>query len=102
MRYTYSYIVEFRGGTYCCQVEAEDFKASLQGWLTKINDEKSEIKYLGNKTLEEIANQMKDEDAQPVLLNGLKNIWYTSLSTSQGILYMYIVQTDISKWKRQT
>ena len=96
MTHTFSYIVEFRGGTYCSQVTSKDLKNSLQSWLTKLNAQKAEIKFLGDGTLKEIAAIIADEDYQPTLLQGLKNIWFMYVPTAQGGLHINIVKTDIS------
>lgn len=33
---TYSFIVDFRGGTYCTQVQAEDLNKALRAWTEKL------------------------------------------------------------------
>jgi hypothetical protein len=77
-------------------VTSKDLKNSLQSWLTKINEQKEEIKFLGDGTLKEIAAIIVDEDFQPVMLKGLKNIWFIHVPTLQGGLHVNIVKTDIS------
>jgi hypothetical protein len=96
LTHTFSYIVEFRGGTYCCQVTSKDLKNSLQSWLTKIKEQKEEIKFLGDGTLKEIAAIVEGDDYQPVMLKGLKNIWFMHIPTAQGGLHINVVKTDIS------
>ncbi len=96
MAHTFSYIVEFRGGTYCSQVQAEDLNGSLQNWLARIGDEQAEIRHLDEKTLEEVANIVKNEDEIPIMLRGLKNIWFMYIPTSKGAFNINIVQTDLS------
>ena len=90
--------MEFKGGTYCSQVVSKDVKESLQFWLSTIREQKSEIKYLGEKIWEEIANVIKDEDYQPVMLQGLKNIWCMHIPTRKGSININIVQTDVSQF----
>ena len=92
----FSYIVEFRGGTYCTQVESKNLKDSLQLWLERINEQKKEIKFLGDGTLKEIATIIEDEDYKPVMLQGLKNIWFMHVPTTKGSLHVNIVKTDVS------
>jgi hypothetical protein len=94
--YTFSYITEFREGTYCAQVEAENLDGSLQEWLTVIKEQKGEMKHLGDSTIEEIAEAIEMENYQPVALSGLKNIWYMHISTRQGSFDINIVKTDVS------
>jgi len=96
LTYTFSYIVEFRGGTYCSQVTSKDLKNSLQSWLAKINEQKAGIKFLENGALKEIEKIIADDDYRPIMLNGLKNIWFMHIPTTQGDLRLNIVKTDIS------
>lgn len=93
---TFSYIVEYRGGTYCSQVKSNNLQDSLQSWFEKINEQKAEIKFLGEGTLKEIADSIRKEEYKPVVLQGLKNVWFIHIPTRQGGLNISIVQTDIS------
>jgi len=77
-------------------VTSKDLKSSLQSWLAKISEQKAEIKFLGEGTLKEIANIIADEDYQPVMLKGLRNIWFMHVPTAQGGLHVNIIKTDIS------
>ncbi len=90
----YTFIVDFRGGTYCTQVIANNIDESLLNWVEKLKIEKKEIKYLGNKIIEQLENEIENQDNKPVLLNGLINIWYTSYSTQKGTFWVNIVQTE--------
>ena len=92
---TFTFIVDFRGGKYCTQVQAENVNDSVFAWINKIREEKAEIKYLGEKVIEDLMRESADEDYQPVLLNGLNNIWHTLYSTKQGIFSISIVKTTI-------
>lgn len=43
---TYSFIMDFRGGTYCSQVRANSTEAALREWLKLIRAQQDEIKFL--------------------------------------------------------
>ena len=92
----YSFIVAFRGGTYCSQVEAENLETSLQGWLNRIREDRDQIQHLGDKTLEEISRALTNPDDKPVLLDGLKNFWFMHLMTFKGFLHVHIIKTDVA------
>ena len=91
----FTFIVNFRGGTYCTQVQAGDVTKSILEWIEKIKKEQDQIQYLGDKIIDELKKEAKDEDNEVVLLNGLKNTWYTQYSTRQGVFHINIVQTDV-------
>lgn len=83
--FTFTFIVEFRGGTYCTQVEAKTINESVKKWVSKIKKEQSEIKHLGDKIIRELESDLKNIDNKPILLTGLKNVWCTSASTKKDL-----------------
>jgi hypothetical protein len=90
----YTFHVDFRGGTYCTQVNAKKLDESLSKWIEKIKIEKNEIKYLGDKIIKQLEDEIRNPDNKPVLLTGLINVWCTFYSTRKGIFDIYIVQTE--------
>jgi len=91
----FTFIVNFRGGTYCSQVQSANINTATAKWIKEIEQQKDQIKHLGDKIIEELKKEIKDEINEPAPLEGLKNIWYTGYSTSQGSFHINIVQTDI-------
>lgn len=91
---TYSFIVDFRGGTYCTQVQAEDLNKALRAWTEKLEQEKKEIPFLGDKTIAELKNEINDPDLTPVRLQGLINIWCAIYLTKNGTFSINIVKTQ--------
>lgn len=85
--------MNFRSGTYCTQVLATDVNKSLIKWLLKIQQEKDEIKYLGDKIIEDLKKEIEDEFNKPIELNNLKNIWYTRLQSKAGCFEINIIKT---------
>ncbi|VXB79680.1 conserved hypothetical protein [Flavobacterium sp. 9AF] len=90
----YTYILEFRGGTYSTQVYAENLSISIEKWLEKLIEEKNEIKYLGNTTIINLKSQIKNKQESPTSLKGLKNIWYFRLNFKQGVFSVNIIKTS--------
>lgn len=91
---TFTFIVEFRGGTYCTQVKARNVNESINKWILKIKDEQTEIKHLGDKIIAELEKDLSEANNQPVLLKGLENTWCTSASTINGSFLINIVKTN--------
>ena len=89
----FTYVVDFRGGTYISQVRAESIEKSMLSWAKAL--EVKEIQYLGEKVKEEIIRTVVDEEATP--LTGLVNVWFFFVSTQSGPMYINVVQTDMSK-----
>lgn len=94
---TFTYIIEFNGGTYCSQIHAEDINASTILWVEKIETEKEQIQSLTDEIILELRTEIQNEDNQPTLLRGLKNAWHTLYQTSGGSFFINIVQTQVDK-----
>ena len=92
---TFTFIVNFRGGTYCTQVHASDVTKSVLKWIEQITKEQNQIQYLGDKIFDELKKEAGDENNELVPLKALKNIWYTNYTTKQGTFHINIVQTDL-------
>lgn len=92
---TFTFIVNFRGGTYCTQVHASEVVKSIHKWIEQITKEKDQIQYLGDKIIEELKKEAGNVDNKPVPLNELKNIWFTKYTTKKGSFHINIIQTDL-------
>lgn len=92
----FTYIVNFRGGTFISQVEAESLKDSVIAWLTAISNEPQKIEHIGPKCRAELHDQLvKDyEDNKPLPLIGLKNVWCASFNIKTGFGLVNIIQTE--------
>jgi hypothetical protein len=92
---TYTFVANFRGGTYCAQVKASDVNESVLRWIELINANKSQIKYLGDKVIGDLKGEAANEDFRPVALEGLEKIWFVIYGTRKGSFHINIIQTDI-------
>jgi len=93
MKYTYTLIVEFRGGTYINQVIASNVDLAIIAWIEQLKISRKPIKYLGTKTLAEISQEAKDYDNTPKALDGVDNVWCTSFCTKVGFFLINIIKT---------
>lgn len=89
----FTFIVNFRGGIYCAQVDATNVNESILQWINQIEKERDQIKFLGNKIISELKKEVQHDYNIPVPLNGLKNIWFVSFSTRKGSFLINIVKT---------
>lgn len=90
---TYTFILEFRGGTYCSQVKAGDIEKAIDKWTDKITKDRHQIKFLTLHKLDKLKREIKG-GARPSKLKGLKNIWFTLLLTTKDRMYINIIKTD--------
>ena len=95
--FTFTYVVEYRGGTYCSQVKAKSLRDSVNNWIDLISADSSQILHMGKQTIEQIKSLSQEEDNRPTLLHGLKNIWCISFSTKHGFLLGNIILTETAE-----
>lgn len=92
MKSLFTYIFEFRGGTYTSQLQSSDLQSSIQDWFKKLQQKYREIEHLEPKTVEEIQNELIGEE--PIPLEGLVNTWSLGIDTIKGFGLVTIVKTE--------
>lgn len=88
----YTFIMEFREGTYVSQVHAASLTNAVIEWAKSLAVD--EIRYLGQTGKAEMIKMSKE--AEPVLLKGLANVWFESFAIKQGFARVNIVKTATS------
>lgn len=91
--YLYTFIAEFRDGTYCSQVEANNLASATKYWIEKLKIEKKGIKFLGNKIINQLEILSENDDYKPTNIDQLQNVWFQYLPTSKGSFFVNIVKT---------
>lgn len=91
---TYTFIMNYRGGTYCSQLKAVDIEQALSKWPDKLDKHRAEIKYLTLDKITRLKAEIRNGE-KPTKLKGLKNIWFSFfLLTNRDIIYLNIIKTD--------
>ena len=87
----YTYIFEFRKGTYITQVQAENELKSVSKWLNTLENDIDEIYQLSGKSILEIKQKLIDE--KPGLISKVQNVWSFAFTIKQGYGFVTIVKT---------
>ena len=96
MEGTYTYILDFRGGTYVSQVKSKSLDESVNMWVKYLKKTEGTIQFLDRKSILEIEKQFQDEDNRtPRPLDGLSNVWCLDILTKQGFGLINIIKTEI-------
>jgi hypothetical protein len=86
----YTFIMDYLGGTYISQVEAESNSQAMLLWIENLNAE--EIKGFSNADKKRLMNgSFNDEDF--TLINGLINVWCVTVQTKKGFGIINFVKT---------
>jgi hypothetical protein len=86
----YTFIMEFRGGTYISQVRAEHLYDSLKLWGKQLKPK--DIQHLGEKGKNELLAELNDEELTKV--STMKNVWYFGLSIKKGYIAVNVIKTS--------
>ena len=90
----HTFIIEYAGGTYVSQIQADDERAALSIWLSKLASHRiADAVSLDIAAVFEGYDGRDDHIDNPVLLDGLTNAWCISASGPQGSLTGHIVRT---------
>jgi hypothetical protein len=87
----YTFIMDFRGGTYISQVMAKNVASATKKWANQLDT--TPIKHMGPAAKAEIIREMNNEIHYPVLLSGMSNVWCISCSIRVGFFLLNIVES---------
>jgi len=87
----FTFVLDWKGGTYLSQVKAPTLKTAKRKWLTLIP-----LEIFGtHQVLSELATQLAtqiDED-EPVLLEGLESVWRTGFMVEEKLALVHVIAT---------
>jgi hypothetical protein len=86
----FTFILEFRGGTYISQYKGRTLKDACKKWV--VNVEPDTVFGLGIKGKQSLANQIAD--SLPVPISGAHNVWCATASIHGKLCFVNIVRTD--------
>lgn len=84
----YTFICEFQGGTYISQYLADSLSNALLYWSHNLNS-----KFFTKSKRDKINKEISNEIYKPVLINGVENVWSTSITIGRSLLLLNIVKT---------
>ena len=89
----YTFIMEFRAGTYIAQHTANSIDEAVTIWAKNLDTK--QIMYLGEKTkkqfLKELPSELKEFPPAPVAT--VQNVWFTSFLFKTGYARVNIIKT---------
>jgi hypothetical protein len=94
----YTVVMDYLGGTYVTQVNARSVSAALKFWSEGVDT--AAIAGLSPERKRELIDDITQSSSRgenPVLLDGLVNVWCVSALTSGGVATINIVATNSQK-----
>ena len=87
----FTFIMNFRGGTYISQVNAMNIDGALVDWAKNLNI--NDIQYFGPSSKLELIELMSQDYIYPVLIHGMENVWCMGGSLKMGTFLLNIVMS---------
>lgn len=91
---TFSFITNYKGGTYLCQLEAENLDIAVRKWKDFINTER----FIPGMDYEDFSETFDwhIEEFPPSPFEAMANSWGIDFTVKKSLLELYIIQTDTS------
>ena len=89
---TYTFIMDYLGGTYISQVEAIDKEQARNIWIKKLAVNEIESFTIQDKE-EILKHNFSDEDIIPI--KEMKSVWFFMVKTKNGNGYVNIIKTQL-------
>ncbi|MDR6565013.1 MULTISPECIES: hypothetical protein [unclassified Arcicella] len=86
----YTFVTEYKGGTYIQQICADDILASIRLWIDKI--EQFNIPSLG--TDEKVILESEFLYERPTKIEGIENVWFIYFSVKKNQVLVNIIATQ--------
>jgi hypothetical protein len=87
----FTFVFEYKGGTYIDQKSADDVKSALINWAKDLNTSKIDGFNSAEKT--ELLNELNNLDSELVSLDGLVNTWCQDVFIGDKMYLINIIQT---------
>lgn len=87
----FTFIMEFRGGTYIKQVSAPALEVAYRAWAAAL--EIGEIRHMGPYVKRRLIASVEEEREPPTPIATTQNVWIRTYQTKAGILILHIIKT---------
>lgn len=88
----FTFIAEFKKGTYISQYEASNLIEALLIWADNLD-----VQFFTNKVKAKIQEKVRDDFYSPVSIEKVDNVWCSSYVISRSFLLLNIVETVSSQ-----
>lgn len=84
----YTFIVEFKGGTYISQHKSTNLTEALFIWANTLDPN-----FFTNKIKNQILEKVNDPDNIPTPIISVENVWSSSYVIARSLLLLNIIET---------
>lgn len=84
----YTFISEYKGGTYISQYKATDLNSSLELWLQDLDSS-----IYSESDIIQIIEEIKNNEYKPAKIKKVDNVWCCALLSGESFLLLNIIKT---------
>jgi len=84
----YTFVIEYKKGTYICQYRASNLLEALNLWRTNLDRN-----IYTEKDIHQIHKEINDNDYFPTPIESVDNIWCCTFLSGRSFLLLNIVET---------
>ncbi|MGH9425082.1 MAG: hypothetical protein ACRD2L_02070 [Terriglobia bacterium] len=88
----YTLILEYLGGTYISQVEAESPETAATQWARQL-DSKRDVEALNTEVVSEFIKELQGQEAVPI--EGCRNVWCLDALVRGKLALIHVIATSI-------
>lgn len=89
----YTFILDFRGGTYLHQAKAENKDEALELWANQLPT--SQILHIGQASKQKLIESLPDIKKELVSIESLRNVWFFDFLFKTGYAVIHIIKTSM-------
>ena len=89
----YTFVVEFRGGTYIHQIDARAVRSALRTWMNELVERRIVLPHLGPVAVKRLRERFGMGEVHEVPILGVANVWFVHFPSKQGSLFGNVVRT---------
>ena len=89
----YTFIFEFKKGTYIKQILSEDVQSATIEWGSLINKDEIEIPNISDEELDLLRSYLSDDDYKVVNILNVTNVWCITFSIKKHFALLNVILT---------
>jgi hypothetical protein len=87
----YTFIMDYKGGTYISQAEAANEQEAIIRWIEKLDT--TQVKGFSKSDKRKIIELGFSDDDRATPITGMQNVWYFNVRTKKGFAGINVIKT---------
>lgn len=89
----FTFVTEFRGGTYVHQIRARSVGAAKLAWADQLVERRINMPYLGSTGAMRLQQRLRRGEVHEIPVAGVTGVWFMHFQSNGGSLFVNVVRT---------